>query len=177
MHGSICVATLRMDGIASIWNLSDQSNFGIPPSTILQQQQSETCLHPLKERRLKLKISLFRNDKLCREIGILLDAKLCGTQTREGEYLNMSNSTQLPTWRTFLFPIWMSNSFWLEQMLYLIKLNPSEYWLKHSLCSVSDCSHKLLAILKFMEIAVAGYCDIVLTEDQILWKTARSGGR
>ena len=75
--------------------LSDQSNFGIPPSTILQQQQSETCLHPLKERRLKLKISLFRNDKLCREIGILLDAKLCGTQTREGEYLNMSNSTQL----------------------------------------------------------------------------------
>ena len=29
------------------------------------------------------------------EIGILLDAKLCGTQTREGEYLNMSNSTQL----------------------------------------------------------------------------------
>ena len=64
-------------------------------STILQQQQSETCLHPLKERRLKLKISLFRNDKLCREIGILLDAKLCGTQTREGEYLNMSNSTQL----------------------------------------------------------------------------------
>ena len=65
-------------------------------STILQQQQSETCLHPLKERRLKLKISLFRNDKLCSmEIGILLDAKLCGTQTREGEYLNMSNSTQL----------------------------------------------------------------------------------
>ena len=89
------VATPRMNGIASIWNLSDQSNFGIPPSTILQQQQSETCLHPLKERRLKLKISLFLNDKLCREIGILLDAKLCGTQTREGEYLNMSNSTQL----------------------------------------------------------------------------------
>ena len=24
-----------------------------------------------------------------------MDAKLCGTQTREGEYLNMSNSTQL----------------------------------------------------------------------------------
>ena len=63
-------------------------------STILQQQQSETCLHPLKDCELKLKI---RNDKLCREIGILLDAKLCGTQTREGEYLNMSNSTQLPT--------------------------------------------------------------------------------
>ena len=28
--------------------------------------------------------------------------------------------------------------------------------------------HKFLARLKFMEIAVAGYCDIVLTEDQIL---------
>ena len=28
--------------------------------------------------------------------------------------------------------------------------------------------HKFWPSLKFMELAVAGYCDIVLTEDQIL---------
>ena len=44
------------------------------------------------------------------------------------------------------------------------------FWLKGTW---RGCS--FLRLCQFMEIAVAGYCDFVLTEDQILWKSARSG--